>query len=377
MSSTILEHLTRPFLLAISCFLVYNFGAALHKAKLTAQGIAYLIFCNDKSWPKQPDPKAYFQNYNGKNSDDVNNGDDSGKDNGKGNGTSKIETKTIVFVRHGESTWNDTFNKGPHRSAIVFALGFIPGLIKACLFEFYLLLAGKTDSWFYDAPLNQLGLEQVQSLSAYLSQDPNSITHNPDEKRLLQILRKDPSAPESILVSSSLRRAISTVAASFQDRLLRNPNEQILILPSLQEISRNPDTLSITPARTNVTPSWIDAASKKVDFKTIFARQVDTHLHTGNKPIDTNGYKRMKDFCHAAFNTIDEEYIIVGGHSIWFRSFFKEFLPRDSTHVGKSKKVMNCGAVSFTLCKTYEGGEERFMIQEDSINVVYGGFITK
>ncbi len=85
----------------------------------------------------------------------------------------------------------------------------------------------------------------------------------------------------------------------------------------------------------------------------------------------------MKDFCHAAFNTIDEEYIIVGGHSIWFRSFFKEFLPRDSTHVGKSKKVMNCGAVSFTLCKTYEGGEERFMIQEDSINVVYGGFITK
>jgi hypothetical protein len=29
------------------------------------------------------------------------------------------------------------------------------------------------------------------------------------------------------------------------------------------------------------------------------------------------------------------------------------------------------------LCKSYEGGAERFMIQEDSINVVYGGFISK
>ena len=371
MLASILEHLTRPFILAVSCFLIFNFGTAVHKTKLTVQGIAYLIFCNDKTWPKQPDPKQYFQNFNGKESTDTNT-----SDNNSGN-SSKVETKTIVFVRHGESTWNDTFNKGPHRSALVFVLGFIPGLIKACLYEFYLLLAGKVDSWFYDSPLNQLGLQQVQSLSAYLSQDPNGITINPTEKHILEILRKDPSAPESILVSSSLRRAISTMAASFQDRLLRNPNETILILPSLQEISRNPDTLSITPAHTNVVPSWIDAADKKVDFKTIFARQVDTHLHSGNKPIDTNGYKRMKEFCHVAFNNIDEEYIIVGGHSIWFRSFFKEFLPRDSKHVGKTNKVVNCGAVSFTLCKSYEGGAERFMIQEDSINVVYGGFISK
>jgi len=75
-----------------------------------------------------------------------------------------------------------------------------------------------------------------------------------------------------------------------------------------------------------------------------------------------------------AFSNIDEEYIIIGGHSIWFRSFFKEFLPRDSGHVGKTKKVVNCGAISFDLLKTYENGEEKFMIEEDSIRVVYGGF---
>ena len=56
-----------------------------------------------------------------------------------------IQRKTIYFVRHGESTWNDTFNKGKHRSVIVFVLGFIPNLIKALLYELYLLLSGKMD----------------------------------------------------------------------------------------------------------------------------------------------------------------------------------------------------------------------------------------
>ena len=56
-----------------------------------------------------------------------------------------VERKTIYFIRHGESTWNDTFNKGQHRSALVFVLGFIPGLIKALAYELYLLLSGKLD----------------------------------------------------------------------------------------------------------------------------------------------------------------------------------------------------------------------------------------
>lgn len=360
MISQIISLLTRPFLLAVICFLILNFSAALHKLKLTIQGIAYLVFCHDKSWPKQPDPKKFFLH-----PDKPNKQQDSS--------TSKIHKKTIIFVRHGESTWNDTFNKG-HRSLTSFVIGFVPGLIKALVYEFYLVLAGKTDSWFYDAPLSLLGLQQVQTLSDYLKQNPGKVTQDPEEKLLLEILRKDPSAPDSILVSSSLRRAISTMAASFQDRLLKNPNESIMVLPSLQEISRNPDTLSITPPKTNVTPSWIDAAYPDVDFKNIFATQVDMNLHLGNKPIDTNGYKRMREFCMVAFHDIDEEYIIVGGHSIWFRSFFREFLPEDSLHVAKKKKIVNCGAVSFCLWKTQEDGADRFMIDEDSIRVVYGGF---
>ena len=58
-----------------------------------------------------------------------------------------VDRKTIYFVRHGESTWNDTFNKGKQRSGFVFVLGFIPGLIKAILYELYLLLSGKLDRY--------------------------------------------------------------------------------------------------------------------------------------------------------------------------------------------------------------------------------------
>ena len=96
----------------------------------------------------------------------------------------------------------------------------------------------------------------------------------------------------------------------------------------------------------------------------------------GNKPIDTNGLKRMLDFCTKVFSSIlPEDYIIVGGHSIWFRSFFREFLPRESDHVGKKKKVVNCGAVAFDLWKVNtDDRKSHFMIDEKSIRVIYGGF---
>lgn len=357
---TFLDMYSRPLLLAVLCFLIFNVSTVLYKARLTILGIAYFCFCHDKSWSKQPDPQLSFAPIIAANEVET-----------------KVEKKTIIFVRHGESTWNDTFNKGSHRSALVFAIGFIPGIIKSLLYEFYLLISGKIDSWFYDSPLSHLGLSQVQSLADFLNRDPtNDKSLSEAERRILQILRKDPNAPPSKLVSSNLRRALSTIAAAFQQRLLHDPQESILILPSLQEISRNPDTLSITPPQTNVQPSWIEGSSAVCDFNSIFAKQVDVEFHMGNKPIDTNGLKRMLDFCAKAFSpTLPEEYIVVGGHSIWFRSFFKEFLPRGSGHVGKSKKVVNCGMVAFDLWKmSEEDGRSRYMIDEKSIQVIYGGF---
>ena len=40
---------------------------------------------------------------------------------------------------------NDTFNKGKHRSKLRFAIGFVPGLVRALTYEFYMLLVGRLD----------------------------------------------------------------------------------------------------------------------------------------------------------------------------------------------------------------------------------------
>ena len=36
----------------------------------------------------------------------------------------------------------------------------------------------------------------------------------------------------------------------------------------------------------------------------------------------------------------------VAGHSLWFREFFKSFLPKSCSHTAKTAKMVNCGAWS-------------------------------
>ena len=350
--------LLRPFLLASIVFFSFNISNFFHRICLTAQGITYLLFCNDKKGLKPADPFATFaplltdcQNNN-----------------------SKIQRKTIVFVRHGESTWNDTFNKGSHRTALQFAVAFLPGIFISLAHEYYLTLRGRIDSWFYDSPLSKLGLNQANELSKFLRQDPATRTDlKEDERLLLGILRGDPNAPRSKIVCSSLRRALSTMVSAFRERLGRT-KESIVVLSSLQEISRNPDTLSITPVGKTVEASWIDKASS-IPFQSFFTDQIDMRYHLGNKAIDSNGLKRMNEFCHVAFtDALPEQFIIVGGHSIWFRSFFRTFLPFECCHLSKKNKLVNAGCVAFDLLKTDMDGEEKFMINENSIRIIYGGF---
>ena len=232
-------------------------------------------------------------------------------------------------------------------------------------------------SWFYDAPTSTLGLNQVENLSQFFKS--TNITTDSNNDKVAQhvaILKASPDAPPSKLLSSNLRRAVSTMAGGFKTRLARRPQEKILVVPSLQEISRNPDTLSITPAHMSIQASWIDKTSTICNFQSTFTNQVDMSLHLGNKPIGTNGLKRMREFCNFVFSSsVKEEYVIVGGHSIWFRSFFRTFLPYKSDHVGKTKKVVNCGVVAFTLLKVVrKSGQPTYMIDPNSVDVVYGGF---
>eukprot|EP00565_Helicotheca_tamesis_P002660 CAMPEP_0185728680 /NCGR_PEP_ID=MMETSP1171-20130828/4040_1 /TAXON_ID=374046 /ORGANISM="Helicotheca tamensis, Strain CCMP826" /LENGTH=368 /DNA_ID=CAMNT_0028397411 /DNA_START=58 /DNA_END=1164 /DNA_ORIENTATION=+ len=366
MMETILSYLengaVRAVCMVVVGLLVLNLPSVLLKAKLSLMGCLYMVFCHDKSYKlRNTDPGVIFVPLL--------------KEADKGEG--KIEKKTVIFIRHGESTWNDTFNKGSHRSLGVFIAGYIPGLVKAVLYELYLLLAGKVDSWFYDAPMSTLGLTQTEALAAFLdsASKPNS-TATDREKQLVAILNNDPGAPPSKTLSSPLRRAISTVAIGLRRRLERSPEDKIVIHPSLQEIARNPDTLAITPPHTPVTASWIEQDYKPIpDLQHLLHTHVDVSNHTGNKPLSTNGLKRMTAFNDYVFDSLDEQYVIVGGHSIWFRSFFRAFLPYNLDHASKTKKVVNCGAVAFTLMKTNHPKEGVvYMIDPNTIEVIYGGF---
>ena len=119
--------LRRPVLILVCGMLLFNLPTLVYKIRMVLRTILYYAFCWDKSYKKPQDPGSIFGPYL---SQDL-----------------PVQKKTIYFVRHGESTWNDTFNKGKHRSVIVFVLGFFPGLIKALLYEAYLLLSGKLDRY--------------------------------------------------------------------------------------------------------------------------------------------------------------------------------------------------------------------------------------
>ena len=69
------------------------------------------------------------------------------------------------------------------------------------------------------------------------------------------------------------------------------------------------------------------------------------------------------------------DHVIVGGHSLWFKSYFQNFLPFSSKHVAKQKKIINGGVVAFDLVKvtTTQYGD-KYMVDPNSIKVVYGGF---
>ena len=122
------DQYSRPCLLLVCAMALFNLPILLYKIGLVIQTIRYLLFCSDKKWKKPKDPGSIVGPIL-----------EAGKQ--------PIARKTVYFVRHGESTWNDTFNKGKHRSALVFILGFIPGIIKAVVYEVYLLLSGKMDRY--------------------------------------------------------------------------------------------------------------------------------------------------------------------------------------------------------------------------------------
>lgn len=226
-------------------------------------------------------------------------------------------------------------------------------------------------SWFYDAPLSNLGLSQADELASFLNDKP---LDGPEAVHI-KLLRGERGSPNSKIICSNLRRAVTTLVVCLRDRLRHKPQDKISVIPCLQEISRNPDTLSITPAHRMIQASWIETSSDLVDFQHVFDTHLDMSGHSGNKPLRTNGLKRMNEFCEHVFSpTHNEDHFIVGGHSIWFRSFFQMFLPYSVQHVAKGKKIVNGGVIVFDLMRAETRQGQKYMVDPGTIQVVYGGF---
>ena len=130
------DDLIRPVLIVIGAMLLLNLPTVVYKVGLAIRAVLYFVLCWDKSWKLPQDPGSIF-----------------GPHLSQG---LPVERKTVYFVRHGESTWNDTFNKGSHRTWTAFLIGFFPGLVKAVLYEIYLLLAGRMDRYVARALAHRL-----------------------------------------------------------------------------------------------------------------------------------------------------------------------------------------------------------------------------
>lgn len=273
--------------------------------------------------------------------------------------TKILGEKRLIFIRHGESEWNLIFNKG--------VLKLLPRLIIGWVKEMFFFVS--KDSVFYDSPLNLEGIHQAKTLLDFVEEPPKKCSKPVAE--VAAILRGELST--SVITASNLRRAIGTCAIGLLGRLQRT-KEHIKILSSLQEISRNVDTISlaVNPDEKLTLPR-ITKALKVQDINQF----LECSENFGNKPIRGTGLQRLNAFCVWSFNR-PEENVIIGGHSLWFRYFFQMFLPSRSSHVSKKYKIHNSGVIALVLQKGLDRqGREVYQIKEESIMEVFRGFDLK
>jgi len=270
--------------------------------------------------------------------------------------------KTLILVRHGESRWNYGFNN-PQGFSIF-------RVFKMLCAEFLLFV--KHDSAFLDSPLSQLGVNQAMGLRTYLAKA------NDSHDMYVNILRGD-HEERTRIVTSNLRRAITTTIIALYDRLEKS-SEKLYTMSELQEITRNVDAFCISPIGNAPKPSQLELTLKEkigVDMPEFLSRRVDASGHIGTKGIFSNGEIRINKFIKSIFAS-DVEYFIVGGHSLYFKEIFKGYLPKASNHPGKKNKMKNGAAVGLQIGEyKSDDGEIVHQIIENSVRVLHLGFGTK
>lgn len=349
----------------------------LPKLLLFGRGIVFMLLSNEKKGMKKaPDAKDV----------EVARGPDG----------SAVRAKTVVFIRHGMSEWNLVFNEGK--------LFLLPRLIAAIVRELF-KCPSRVDSVFLDSPLSRAGEAQAEALQRFLEcYQAKGQGAYPD--RVVSCLRGEERAASHVLVSSNLRRALQTGIIALWPRLVRGQQagnkgdaERVKVLSSLQEMSRNVDTNALAGKGALPTipglrglAGWDGAKAAGAAAKpdTYGPHDiVDASTSHGNKGLFSKGAKRMDAFAAWCLGRPEDVVVVAAGHSLWFKNFFKLFLPSDAAEDGGSagsaagrrlaslmttKKMKNCAVVSFVLEEgTTAKGKVGYRIDPDSIGNVYGG----
>ncbi|CAN0012610.1 unnamed protein product, partial [Phaeothamnion confervicola] len=271
------------------------------KARLFAIGLLHMLLSQDKKFKPLIDP-------------------------GRIRVSPDASVKRIVFIRHGESEWNEVFNRG-------FGPSFIVRLVRALIREMIFLTS--RDSVFFDSPLSETGIRQTQELIKFLQRaPPTDGSRDPRATEIVMALRGggggDPGSGGSIasggnggggggdtatvvLGTSNLRRAIVTGLVVLWERL-RRTREKFFVLSSLQEITFNIDGVSLLEA--GEVPDG--ELAKEMGAEVAFSGE----FNGGTKGLGSNGYKRMLEFSEWASGR-PEAVVVVTGHSLYFRAYFQ------------------------------------------------------
>jgi len=302
-------------------------AALRRKAFLCTYGAAYVALARDGQFQLPPDPGKSW--------------------------APVAKTKRIVFVRHGESTWNECFNRKLDAS-------WLARLLGALAREAALLLC--LDSVFVDSPLSEEGLEQARFLERFLDS-----TAGEELRRLCE---------SAVFASSCLRRAAATALTGF-GRFLGG-GRPVWALSCLQEISRNVDALVLAPPHQPPLlpcPGGPGAGAPP--------RCLQAAYNLGNKGLTSHGAQRLNAFCEWVFSECSpaalQPTVVVFGHSLWFKAFFQVYLPHTAYHECKHAKIVNCGVVAFDLeqLRVPDSADAEYRVRPESVVSMYGGFEEK
>eukprot|EP00386_Alphamonas_edax_P014665 GDKI01044955.1.p1 GENE.GDKI01044955.1~~GDKI01044955.1.p1 ORF type:complete len:444 (-),score=82.12 GDKI01044955.1:191-1390(-) len=290
----------------------------------------------------------------------------------------KVEVKTVILFRHGESLWNFAFNRG-------WNLTFPLRLLQLLSMEY--LLWPLRDSAILDSPLSALGVQQACEVRALLEGEvasPGASSVGGEEKaereKVMSVLRGDSGS--SVLVASNLRRALSTVLVAFNDRIKRT-QERVHIHSSTQELTRNADGLSLSVPNGISPPPFYespqggqvlckDLQDLPISVPTLYNKYTDTSCNFGNKQVKRRVHDSLREFAAWCFDNTSAETVILGGHSAWIRYFFRNFLPSTNEHQSKASKLSNCGLVQVKLQRLTKGRMVDYYVDPADVKLIHG-----